>query len=190
MNTAMLRGIGAGRGSRSHLPCADDAPAPGWPGRARSPSRRALQPRGTRSPSHRQELAPGARTAGPRGSRGRGGGRPGAGHGRAGTPTGPESRAGVSRPGNHIMVRPGYAGSAPTPSPRAPGVRHPKGRTTAEAGGVRLCPPDCRGAAWRSSAQAPRRLGSRPGTGTGGWPGTWNAWRKARPAGPPMPAKT
>lgn len=175
----MLGGVGAGRGSSSHLSRADDSPDP-WP----SPGNLSIQPSPDRnSYSERDPQAPAGPAPGAADA-------PGMGHGRVATPTGPEPRTGVSRPGNHIMVRPGYAGSAPTPSPRAPGVRHPKGRTTAEAGGVRLCPPDCRGAAWRSSAQAPRRLGSRPGTGTGGWPGTWNAWRKARPAGPPMPAKT
>jgi hypothetical protein len=142
----MLRGIGAGRGSSSHLPCADDAPAPGWPGRARSPSRRALQPRGTRSPSHRQELAPGARTAGPRGSRVRGDGRPGVGHGRAGTPTGPESRTGVSRPDAPTRLavrvrrertprlppgRPGYATRKATP-PREQAGRGAAAQPTAQ----------------------------------------------------------
>ena len=118
----------------------------GCPGGARLPSRRTLSSGGTRSPSHRQELAPGARTAGPRGSRVRGDGRPGVGHGRAGTPTGPESRTGVSRPDAPTRLavrvrrertprlppgRPGYATRKATP-PREQAGRGAAAQPTAQ----------------------------------------------------------
>ena len=109
---------------------------PGCPGGARPPSRRTLSSGGTRSPSHRQELAPGARTAGPRGSRDRGDGRPGAGHGRAATPTGPESRTGVSRPDapTRLAVRVRRE-RTPRLAPGRPGYATQKGHTTEGAGG-------------------------------------------------------
>lgn len=84
----MLRGGGAGQGSSSHLSRADDAPAPG-------PRLGALAHVGI----PRQELAPGAGPAGPRGSRDRGGARPWGGSRKGATLTGPESGKDPSRSG-------------------------------------------------------------------------------------------
>ena len=147
----MLRGGGAGQGSSSHLSRADDAPAPG-------PRPGALAHVGI----SRQELALGARPAGPRGSRDRGGARPSGGSRKGSHP----DRTRVSHrrisPWQPYLVRPGYAGSAQLPSPRAHGVCHPKGRTTTGAGGDRLCsPPGKRTMGRRTSTQALRRLGLR-----------------------------
>ena len=106
-----------------------------WGGESRGPRESGCRP-----------LAPGARPAGPRGSCGRGGGRPGAGHGRAATPTGPESRTGVSRPDAPTRLavrvrrertprlapgRPGYATRKATP-PREQAGRGAAAQPTAQ----------------------------------------------------------
>jgi hypothetical protein len=156
---------------------------PGCPGWARLPSRRTLTSGGTRSPPHRQELAPGARTAGPRGSRARGDGRPGVGHGRAGTPTGPESRTGVSRPGNHTWLGQGTPGAHTSPAPGRPGYATRKAAPPRKQAGQGSALHPARS---RVGGQPPRHFGGSghgPGAGTSTGPGTWNAWRKARPDG-------
>ena len=153
---------------------------PGPPARGTCPPRHHLTGTRTRSETRRTPRA-----------RDRGGGRPWGGSRKGGHP----DRTRVSHrrisPWHPYLGRPGYAGSALTPSPRAPGVRHPKGHTTAGAGGARLWPPsdnetgsEVNHPGTSAARAADPALAPAPGPARGTRGG------RHGPTAPPTPAKT
>jgi hypothetical protein len=150
MDTAMLRGVGAGRGSSSCIS------VPG--GRALQVALGSQIPGDQSSTPLDRNLPRVGEPLRPRGDPARGNGHPWGESRRRVITAGLVSRAGVSCPGAHTVGAPGCAGAHP--NPRGPGACHPNDCTAVRAGGSGKAGP-------RRNLQALGRSGQHPRTGTG-----------------------